>query len=109
MQQIHEAESKGSQDAKYTHDHDTVEYHGANVAHLESAKPTRLDPDHGYDPAEIKRIIRKVDWRLVPPLAALYAMSLIDRTNLSFAATEGMLRELRLTSTSYYQYAVVAL
>lgn len=39
----------------------------------------KLHPDEGFDPAVIKKIRRKIDWRLVPPLAALYAMSLIDR------------------------------
>jgi hypothetical protein len=35
----------------------------------------------GYDKAYEKRLIRKVDYRLLPILGALYAISLIDRVN----------------------------
>jgi len=41
--------------------------------------------DHGFDPALVKRVTRKVDMRLIPVLSALYCISLIDRTNLSQA------------------------
>jgi hypothetical protein len=43
------------------------------------------DIDHGFDPALVKRVMRKVDFRLIPVLSALYCISLIDRTNLSQA------------------------
>jgi hypothetical protein len=33
----------------------------------------------------LKKIIRKVDLRLIPILSAMYCISLIDRTNLSLA------------------------
>ena len=35
----------------------------------------------GYDKAYEKKLIRKVDYRLLPILGALYAISLIDRVN----------------------------
>ena len=35
------------------------------------------------DEKEYKRVIRKVDLRLMPPLGLLYAWALIDRVNLS--------------------------
>lgn len=35
------------------------------------------------DEIEEKRLIRKIDWRLVPILGALYSIALIDRTNVS--------------------------
>lgn len=38
---------------------------------------------------EQSRIIRKVDWRLVPVLGILYAVSLVDRNNLGTAAIAG--------------------
>lgn len=41
--------------------------------------------DAGFEPAFVHRTMRKVDMRLVPILAALYAISLIDRTNLGLA------------------------
>ncbi|CAO1629998.1 unnamed protein product [Parajaminaea phylloscopi] len=103
MQQIHESESKGSQE-KYDVDRTGVHTftQDAEVAQH------KVSPDDGFDPAEIKRIRRKIDWRLVPPLAGLYALSLIDRTNLSLAAQAGMLKDLRLTVNDRYAHAVVA-
>lgn len=43
------------------------------------------DLDAGFDPAFVKRTMRLVDIRLIPILAALYCISLIDRTNLGLA------------------------
>jgi hypothetical protein len=87
------------------HDVDHTLTNETNTVHLSG-------PDEGYDPAVIKRIRRKIDWRLVPPLSALYAISLIDRTNISLAAQAGMIRELRLqpplARENYYGYAVIA-
>ncbi|PWN45404.1 MFS general substrate transporter [Ceraceosorus guamensis] len=61
------------------------------------------------DPWEVKRTMRKVDWRLVPILAALYSISLIDRTNISLARAAGMGRTLNLNipGTNYYSIAVL--
>ena len=47
--------------------HDETVFNGTGVIEL--------------DPHEEKKLIRKVDWRLLPILGALYAISLIDRTN----------------------------
>ncbi|PWZ01819.1 MFS general substrate transporter [Testicularia cyperi] len=58
--------------------------------------------DAGFDPAEIKRIRRKVDRRLLPILGALYSIALIDRTNLSAARIAGAGVELKLTAGTNY-------
>jgi hypothetical protein len=34
-----------------------------------------------YDEAEAKKILRKVDWRLIPMLTLLYVLSFLDRSN----------------------------
>lgn len=36
-----------------------------------------VDIDHGYDPAFIAATTRKIDWRLIPPLIAMYCISSI--------------------------------
>ncbi|GAA5999145.1 uncharacterized protein JCM10292_001622 [Rhodotorula paludigena] len=54
------------------------------------------------DPAYEKRLVRKIDWRLIPILSAVYAISLIDRTNISIARTVGMGRDLALTVGERY-------
>lgn len=49
-----------------------------------------------YDAAFEKRVIRKVDIRLLIILGALYSIALIDRTNLSAARVAGMAKDLKL-------------
>lgn len=71
----------------------TVEHIDASTGKEVLIDETRLDPElhvaatlqHGsdLDEKEYKRVMRKVDWRLMPPLALLYAWALIDRVNLS--------------------------
>lgn len=39
--------------------------------------------DAMFDGVEEKRLVRKIDWRLLPILGALYSIALIDRTNVS--------------------------
>lgn len=55
----------------------------------------------GEEPAESlearkKRVLRKLDFRILSFLGLLYAVSLVDRTNLSSARIGGMDKELRL-------------
>jgi hypothetical protein len=38
-------------------------------------------PMETFDEIEEKRLIRKIDWRLLPILGALYSISFIDRGN----------------------------
>lgn len=45
---------------------------------------------------EQKKLIRRVDYRLVPICGLMYCVSLLDRTNLSNAAIAGMSEELVL-------------
>lgn len=43
-----------------------------------------------FTPEQQKKIIRRIDFRLVPTLGFMYAVSLMDRTNLGIAAIAGM-------------------
>ncbi|KAK3640317.1 hypothetical protein LTR56_011913 [Elasticomyces elasticus] len=54
-----------------------------------------------YNDAETKRILRKVDLRLLPVLALLYVLAFLDRSNIGNARVAGMNTELGLTSTQY--------
>ncbi|KAH7069905.1 major facilitator superfamily domain-containing protein [Paraphoma chrysanthemicola] len=56
---------------------------------------------------EEKKLMRKIDWRLLPILGALYSISLIDRTNISNARVAGMERDLRLFIGDRYTIALV--
>ncbi|OAA60219.1 Major facilitator superfamily domain, general substrate transporter [Niveomyces insectorum RCEF 264] len=54
-----------------------------------------------------KRIKRKVDWRLIPIMSCMYAISLIDRTNLGGARISGIDQDLGLNLGSRYSVAVL--
>lgn len=56
---------------------------------------------HG-DSAWEKRVIRKVDVRLLIILGAIYSISLIDRTNLSTVRVAGAAKDLKLTVGERY-------
>lgn len=61
------------------------EYKG-HVEHKDGLSPRATgsnSTDYAFDQVEEKRLIRKVDWRLLPILGALYSIALIDRTNVS--------------------------
>jgi hypothetical protein len=47
------------------------------------------DEDDEFTPQEQKKIIRRIDLRLVTMTGLAYCISLMDRTNLSMAAVAG--------------------
>lgn len=50
----------------------------------------------------VKKLLRKIDWRLVPTLACLYALALVDRVNLPNARLAGMDQELGISIGNRY-------
>ena len=54
-----------------------------------SAEPDRVEINE-------KRILRKIDFHLLPLVVALHAISLVDRTNISVARISGMDEDLAL-------------
>lgn len=54
------------------------------------------DDDAMMQKQKQKKILRKIDLRLLPILAALYCIALIDRTNISVARISGLDEELGL-------------
>lgn len=64
--------------------------------------------DHEFTPAEQKRIIQRIDRRLVTTVGFMYCVSLMDRTNLGAAVIAGMGVELKLIGERYVSSAVVS-
>ena len=56
---------------------------------------------NAFSPEEQKKIIRKIDMRLVPTLGFMYCVSLMDRTNTGIAVVAGMGVDLVLTGERY--------
>lgn len=54
------------------------------------------DEDTEFTPAEQRKIIHRIDRRLLITCGVMYCVSLMDRTNLSAAAIAGMVVELEL-------------
>lgn len=52
-------------------------------------------------PGEERRLIRRIDRRLVLTIGAMYCVSLMDRTNMSAANIAGMSSELHLQGYRY--------
>lgn len=87
------------------------EYIGYHVEDVTEAPSPDNDKDFlevdDVSPAEAKKIMRKVDLRLVPLLGACYCISLLDRTNLSAANIAGMSKQLKLAI--HERYSIIAL
>ncbi|KAI9372760.1 major facilitator superfamily domain-containing protein [Aspergillus egyptiacus] len=66
-----------------------------------------LDYDEEFSLEEQKKIIRRIDYRLVTITGLAYCVSLMDRTNLSAAAIAGMVVDLQLYIG--YRYSIVTL
>lgn len=75
----------------------------AHVEPVESHKQmfNSIDDDPVYSYREQRKIIRRIDARLIVMLGFLHTVSLIDRGNLGTASVAGMEKELRLKGTQY--------
>ncbi|OJD38568.1 retrograde regulation protein 2 [Diplodia corticola] len=76
-----------------------------NANHLEDIETSTSDEQAAdvpeYDAKETQRILRKVDYRLLPMLTLLYVLSFIDRSNIGNAKVAGMNSDLGLTGPQY--------
>jgi hypothetical protein len=57
--------------------------------------------------AELQRALRKVDYRLIPPLAILYLFSYLDRGSLANASIFGIKEDLGLSPAQYNMLVTV--
>ncbi|KAL9006062.1 MAG: hypothetical protein Q9188_001189 [Gyalolechia gomerana] len=86
------------------------DYDKSYSKHHDESGPGRYDPIiDRYTEAEIRRVVRKVDFRLIPLCGLMYCVSLLDRTNLSNAAIAGMTKELNLRTKNPDRYSVITL
>lgn len=60
-----------------------------------------------YDDKTGKKLMRRIDARLLPILGVLYSIALIDRVNISAARISGMEEDLRLDIGNRYTIALV--
>lgn len=79
----------------------------AGVEPIESQKPMleNIDDDPVFSYEEQRKIIRRVDFRLVLMLGFLHCVCLIDRGNIGAAKLAGMSTELNLIGNRYVSCA----
>jgi len=53
------------------------------------------------DPIAEKKLLRKVDLRILPPLTVLFLLAFLDRTNIGNAKIQGMTAELKMGGHDY--------
>lgn len=75
-----------------------------NPAHKDNHDLNILEtqPPNSHDLLESKRLVRKIDFRLLPVLACIYSFALIDRVNLPNARIAGMDEDLQLSVGNRY-------
>ena len=82
-------------------DHSDAEKASSSSHVDDGPSPRAIDDDEEYTPEEQRKIIHRIDRRLIATTGIMYCISLMDRTNLSAAAIAGMRTDLTLTGTRY--------
>ncbi|EIN06852.1 MFS general substrate transporter [Punctularia strigosozonata HHB-11173 SS5] len=62
---------------------------------------SKYGEDGAIDPAEERKLVRKIDWLVLPCLSVCYVFYYVDKTTLSYAAIFGIKDDLHLKSTEY--------
>lgn len=111
-----EETQKQKEEKHHTLDHEAQKHHNKNVTVIldleeststsSSSKTSSSSPSNGesfpFTPQDQKRIIRQIDLRVVLLLGAMYAVSLIDRSQIGLAMISGMGTDLQLTVGARY-------
>ncbi|KAM0563178.1 hypothetical protein ACHAPJ_000894 [Fusarium lateritium] len=74
-------------------------------SHIENTFDTTVE--HAHDTKSEKRVLRKIDSRLLPILGCLYTIALIDRSNIAVARISGMDEDLGLTEGNRVSVALM--
>jgi hypothetical protein len=82
------------------------EKRGGSGSHVPFVHKDKHDPewdgsDVDFSHINTKRVLRKLDIRLIPNLALLYLLSFLDRGNIGNAKIQGLLGDLNLSGAQY--------
>ncbi|KAL2870160.1 major facilitator superfamily domain-containing protein [Aspergillus lucknowensis] len=67
---------------------------------MDLEKPNAHHEETAFTPQQRRRLIRRIDARLVVTLGCLYCISLLDRTNLGAASVAGMQQDLDMNASN---------
>ena len=76
---------------KHSHDADEA----MKAVHDEEGMDLTIDEETN------KRLLRKIDWTLMPILCVVYGLNYLDKTTLSYASVMGMKQDLKLVGDDY--------
>ncbi|KAI9701865.1 MAG: hypothetical protein M1836_001209 [Candelina mexicana] len=79
-----------------------IEHFGAEDT--EKAGVGQAHRPHHVDAEAERRVVRKLDWRLPPLVAALYLLAFLDRSNIGNARIAGMTKDLKLGRGNRYTW-----
>nr|OQO18211.1 hypothetical protein B0A51_13371 [Rachicladosporium sp. CCFEE 5018] len=71
------------------------------TASLGSDTSLPVEHQHHIDPALERRVVRKCDLRVLPPILLLFMLSFLDRVNIGNAKIQGMAKDIDLRGTNY--------
>lgn len=97
MAKVLQADELEKQDLSFAHFDDPVKPDtkvDLGIGHV-------VDEDYGFTPEQQKKIIRRIDRRLVVTVGVMYCVNFMDRTNMSVANIAGMSTDLQLTGNRY--------
>ncbi|KAJ5583975.1 hypothetical protein N7450_006639 [Penicillium hetheringtonii] len=75
--------------------------------HLERCESTMHESNDTGMPLDARKIVHKIDRRLITALGLMFAVSLMDRTNLASANIAGMAKELELDQGFRYSLSII--
>lgn len=73
----------------------------APFVHKDKHDPEWDGSDVDFSHINTKKVLRKMDIRLIPNLALLYLLSFLDRGNIGNAKIQGLTEDLRMTGRQY--------
>lgn len=98
---IQNLETSASPDSSLEHDQPYVNnYYDPDIAHPN----VEYDDDlHVQCPSHTtqRKLVTKIDFRVIPVLSILYLLAFLDRTNIANASVFGLQKDLNLKSTEY--------
>jgi sugar phosphate permease len=76
--------------------------HGKQIGTPDEKFEVINDPAGNHiDPLAEKKLLRKLDLRVLPPLFVLFLLAFLDRTNIGNAKIQGLAKDLNMTGPDY--------
>lgn len=74
-----------------------------NTGAQDKALALLSENDTDFDPnsEEAKRVLRKIDYRIMPILLVVYILMLVDKNSISYANIRGIKQETNLSPSEY--------